>query len=393
MAEYKGFEFLDILILISKFRKKLFVIFFSSLLFSFGFLYFFMDEQFEANAVIIPRGEDASAGLGAMMKNFNKGVPLSFGSSASAQVEINRYNTIVFSRTTLEEIIKKYNLIKVYKIDSTSDDAMESAILRLRKKIATHETNNDAYEIVVKSKSPKLSSDIANSLVDAINNKIISLEVTKSKESRLFLEKRVEDIRVELRNSEDSLRAYQEISGLIDVKNQMQGLFTVYSELETELITKQLQKSVLERLYSKNHPEVKSTEIQISEYQKKLNKIKSEDEPGSVVLAIKNIPKKTAEYLRRFRTVEINNALLEFIIPLYEQAKIEEKKDFPILQVIDYAIPPKNPSMPRIYLALAISFFIMTLSALFYLISELLNNSVNPKLEYLRGEFSWKRKK
>jgi uncharacterized protein involved in exopolysaccharide biosynthesis len=44
---------------------------------------------------------------------------------------------------------------------------------------------------------------------------------------------------------------------------------------------------------------------------------------------------------------------MEFIVPLYEQAKIEEKKDYPILQVIDYAVPPaKKTYPPRILFAL-----------------------------------------
>lgn len=393
MTEYNGIEFLDFLLFLAKQKKKILVAFFASLFFSYLFLFFLVDEQFEANAVIIPRGESSGAGLNMILKNFNKGIPTSLGTSTSSQDEINRYNTIVFSRSTLEGIINKYNLLKVYRIDSTEEDAMETALRRLRKKITTRETNNDAYEIIAKSNSPKLSADIANSLVESLNEKVINLEISKSKENRVFLEKRVEEIKIELRRSEDSLKLFQESSGLIDVKNQMQGLITVYSELESELITKQLQKSVLEKLYNKNHPEVKSVEIQISEYQKKLNKIKSEDEPGNIVLAMKNIPEKTAEYLRRFRSVEINNSLLEFIIPLYEQAKIEEKKDFPILQIIDFAIPPKNSTIPRILFALGLSLFVTTFLILYLFVSQLLINSTNPKLESLKNELRFKRKK
>jgi uncharacterized protein involved in exopolysaccharide biosynthesis len=33
-------------------------------------------------------------------------------------------------------------------------------------------------------------------------------------------------------------------------------------------------------------------------------------------------------------------------VPLYEQAKIDEKKDYPVLQVIDYAVPPGKKSYP-----------------------------------------------
>jgi uncharacterized protein involved in exopolysaccharide biosynthesis len=74
--------------------------------------------------------------------------------------------------------------------------------------------------------------------------------------------------------------------------------------------------------------------------------LRSHRDPGSPVLSLNSLPETSLEFLRRYREVEINNLLIEYVIPLYEQAKIEEKKDYPVLQVIDFAKPPAKKSYP-----------------------------------------------
>ncbi|MBK7256562.1 MAG: hypothetical protein IPI01_01795 [Ignavibacteriae bacterium] len=74
--------------------------------------------------------------------------------------------------------------------------------------------------------------------------------------------------------------------------------------------------------------------------------MRQRNDQGSPVLALRSLPKAAVDLVRRYREVEINGLLLEYIIPLNEQAKIEEKKDHPVLQIIDPAIPPARKSYP-----------------------------------------------
>ena len=52
--------------------------------------------------------------------------------------------------------------------------------------------------------------------------------------------------------------------------------------------------------------------------------------------------RNSMEYLRRFRDVKIGNELLEFVTPLYEQSRFDEKKNCPNPQIIDYAVPSQK---------------------------------------------------
>lgn len=387
MAEYRGFDILDILIYFIQKKRFFIYLFFGSFLFSYVLIYFVIEEQFESTAIIIPAEDEGVSGLSGMLKGL-KGLPLNLGGSSSMKSEINRYNTIIFSRTTLEEIIRKFDLYKVYNIDTTNKEYQEKAIKRLKKEIVTKETDEDAFEISARSDSPNRAADITNFIIETLNNKIIQLKISKSKGNRIFLEKRVEEIRSELRFSEDSLRKYQENSGLLDVKSQLPELMTVYSTLESDLMAKKLKRNVLENLFDKQSPEVKNLNMEISEYQKKLDDLRSKGERGSLMIAMNSLPNTTLEYLRRYRQVQINSTLLEFIIPLYEQAKIEEKKDYPILQIIDNAVPPAKKNWPPRTLFALLGAVFSTFSFLVYtFLSDLTIRSANPKIILLRQEF------
>jgi uncharacterized protein involved in exopolysaccharide biosynthesis len=71
-----------------------------------------------------------------------------------------------------------------------------------------------------------------------------------------------------------------------------------------------------------------------------------------------NIPTIGLEYARLFRSVKIQEMLLEFIYPQYEQAKIQEEKDTPTVQILDPAVPPELKTKPKRMVMVAVSMIV-----------------------------------
>lgn len=394
MSVDKGIDILDYFVLIAKWKKFIVILFLSSFAVAYITIYLFVEDQYDATATIIPLEDDNAGGITGLMKGL-KGLPLNLG-GISKKEETGRYNTIIFSRTNLENVIRKFDLFTVYHLDSSKAESMEKAVKRLTKNIITEETEESAFNITVRSNDPKRAAQMTNYVVSAMNDRVVSLKVSKSREARLFLEGRLAELRLEMRNSEDSLTAYQEHSNMYEVETQLKQILTAYSSLETDLVEKQLEKGILERLYDKESPQVKNMEIQISEYDRKLSQLRTIGQPGSLMLSMKSLPKTSEEYLRRFREVKISNALLEFIVPLYEQAKFDEKKDYPVLQIIDNAIPPsKRTYPPRTLFSLAIAFSILCFALIWLFLRENLRTSENARLLFVKNELfkfsSWKK--
>jgi hypothetical protein len=75
-------------------------------------------------------------------------------------------------------------------------------------------------------------------------------------------------------------------------------------------------------------------------------------------IPFREIPEVGINYLRIRRDYEIQNKLMEFLLPIYEQAKIEEQKEIPVVLVLDTAVPAQKKSSPKRSLIVFAAFFI-----------------------------------
>jgi capsule polysaccharide export protein KpsE/RkpR len=332
--------------------------------------------------------------VGSLLRSV-KGISFGLGGKAP-RTETDLYTTIVYSRTMMEDIIRTFDMFSVYDLDSTDPKAMEKAVEWLQKDVHTEVTEEMAYVVGVRATTPQRSADMTNAIVKKMNARIVDLNLARSRQNREFLERRVKDIQHALRVSEDSLRVYQESTGLLDAKFQVQGILQAHTSLESELAARRIQKGILEEMYDSESPQVREMKLQISAYEKKLKEMRSRTDPGSPMVALNQLPAKGVELLRRYRDVEINSLILEYIMPLFEQAKIEESKDFPVLQIIDYAVPPATKSYPpRILFSFIGAFSVLILVVLFMQIRTALQRTKDPRIRSLldgvkRGSWNWR---
>jgi len=388
MAEEKKVDLLDYLVLLVKWKKTLIIIVLITAIISYLAIYFLIDKQYDAFATIIPVEENQITGIASLLKN----IPTDITGANLNNTEMSMYNTIINSRGLLENVIDKFNLVDIYEYDRSDTEYMEKTLKKLRNNISTEITDNNAYEITVRAKTPQNAALMTNYIIKLLNSKIVELKVSKSGQNREFLEARVNDIRNNLKVAEDSLMVFQKKSGLLSAEEQLKGIMDAYATLETELITKQIQKDILEHILDKNNPRVKNMEIEVNQFEEKLKNIKMKGQPNSPLLSISSLPQKTIGYYRLYREIEINNAILEFVMPLYEQAKFDEQKDTPILQVIDYAVPPVKKSYPpRTIFTILITLGVLMFSYIIILFKE--NDEIyeSEKLTYIKKNiFKWK---
>ncbi len=390
MAEDKKIDFLDYLVILIKWKKFLILLLLPTMIITYLAIYFLIEEQFDAEALIIPAEDTSMGGIASLIGNLDVNLPFDLGATSSP--EMGLYNTIIYSRTNLQRVIDKYNLYEVYKLTPEIKDYKKKAVEILENNISAIETEFGAFSLEVRANSPELAANIANFIIDELNSTLIRIRTEKSRNNRIFLQDRIVEIRENLRNSEDSLIIYQSVSGIIQPEEQFKGMVEAYSSIETELIAKKIQKSILENIKGKQSIEVTNMQFEIEEIQRKLGELKKRGEPSGIFPSLETLPEKAINYFRIMREVEINSAILEFVLPIFEQAKIEEKKDIPTLQVIDYGIPPEKKSYPpRTIITLVITFGVFIFSFFFILIKENKNWQQSEKFIFIRKNlFRWK---
>ncbi len=254
---------------------------------------------------------------------------------------------ILNSRTALTDVINKFNLIDYYEI---SENNYDKTIKAFRKDLSADPNEFGMIEISVINKDPKVAASISNYFVALIDSMNIVLNIERAKNNRIFIEQRYLKNLQDLRVAEDSLFHFQRKFGIVSVPDQLEGTFKAAAEIETQLTRKEIEAFFLKQQYGENSPQYNIAQQEVNLLKKKVQELKNSSDltsKSNILYAFKDMPNIAISYLRIFREVEIQQAILEFVMPMYEQAKVEEQKSVPTVMVIDKAVPPQLKDSPK----------------------------------------------
>jgi len=303
--------------------------------------------QYKATATVIaPRKTDIFGGLGMFSQSIREFAPFLRGLSGT-QLPLFTYLAILNSRTAMEKVVNKFDLIKVYGI---KDSSMEKAVKKLRGNTDFEIDENGVLVINVYDEDRRRAADMANYFVEVLNEINIKLNIEEAKNNRIVIERRYLQNLADLKAAEDTLKKFQQRYGIYYLPEQAKAAVEAAAELEAQIIAEEVKLGILQRQLGDDASEVRAVKIQIEEMKKRLNQMKEGNErlknEMTLFVPFKNMPELGLQYLRLYREYEIQNKLLEFIVPLYEQAKIEEQKNIQVVHVLDYAVPPEKKARP-----------------------------------------------
>lgn len=251
------------------------------------------------------------------------------------------------SRSALTKIIDKFDLMNYYEI---SNNNMDKALKAFRNDISTDPNEFGMIDFSVINKDPKFSAEIANYMVSLADSMNIELNIRAAKNNRIFIEQRYLKNIEDLRKAEDSLYRFQKKYGIVAVPEQLEVTVQAAAVIETELIKKEVEAYFIEQTYGKNSIQFAGVDAEIKLLREKVEELKNSNElykSSNVLYPFKDMPNIAIQYLRAFREVEIQQTIMEFVLPMYEQAKVEEQKSIPTLLIIDKAVPPDLKYSPK----------------------------------------------
>ncbi len=287
--------------------------------------------------VLPPKNSDLLSGLG-VVSSLVKSLPLGVGKFGAGS-ESYDYIALVRSRTVLESVIRKYDLIRVYDI---ADSSMEKTIKELKGNLDIDWTDDNVLEIQVWDEDAERAAGIANELVDLLNRRSYELQTQQARNAREFIEKRLGENRADLRAAEDSLRVYQDRQQMIVPMDPGSANFSAMAELYVEKVKKEIELEILRNTAGEENPLFLQAKL----------------EHAALLKNIEKLPTMGIASLRLYRELIIQQKIMEMIVPLYEQAKVDEHKDVPVAYVLDPAVPGERPDRPKRALVAGIVFLL-----------------------------------
>ena len=335
---------------------------------------FLLPKWYDATASILPPKEESSLNPLGAASALLQGVGSSLqkiGSMATNSAAYN-YLAILNSRSVMEAVVDKFDLFEEYGI---ADSSMERAIKELESNCSFEVQEEDYITIDVLDRDPQRAADMANYFVDMLNAVSIRLGTQEARDNREFIEQRVNQVYRDLHKAEDSLRAFQERSQILIVPDENASGLSAVAELYGMKAKMEIEVGVLERTVSSDNPVLAQDRIELQELNKK----------------VAEIPAAGIGTLRLYREVMIQQKILEYVLPLFEQAKVDEHKDVPVILVLDKAVKPERKDKPKRALIIVISALSSLLLSIAYALgSQKLQNwkQIAPKrYELLRSLF------
>ena len=294
------------------------------------------------------------------------------------------YASILKSRTIGEKIIDSLGLMSVYKTDN-----MEEALKSLYSNVDIKVYRTGIVEISCAAPTKMLAYRMAKLFVEELDRFNRNAVMTKGKNTRIFIERRLREVEEELKNAEEALREFNEKNKTVKLDEELLKAIEVYSDLKSQLLSYEVKRDLLRSISGAENPDLKRVEAQIAALKGKLSEIEEGNGDGfgaGFSIPLNQLPEKSIEYARLLRDVEVKTKLYAFLVEQYETAKIMESKDTPTLQVIEKAEVPEMRSWPkRKMLVLIGAILSFVLSLLFAIVFEYLDRNPTSRERWVKG--------
>jgi|ERR1051325_948738 uncharacterized protein involved in exopolysaccharide biosynthesis len=387
-----GETFLDFFVVVSK-RRRFISWFVLSATLAATLFALLSPKWYKSTASVFPAEQSSIlTGLEGVSSLFKSLSPSRALSSLTGSSEADRYLAILKSDRVADAMIKKFDLEHVY------DYAGSSYPLEKSRKELSGNTQIELQDegnltVAVYDKDPRQAAAMANYYIGLLNETNSELHVQNARSNREYIEQRYNKNLSDLRDAEEAMKQFQVRHGVFAVPEQAEATIKAGAELYAMLAEKEIGLAALKRSLSESHPTVAAAEVEVQEIRRKLDDMNSgagkQNDDVKILVPFKQAPDLGIQYVRLYRNLEIQNKILEFLTPLYEQARIEERRSTPSVVVLDTASVPERKAKPKVALYGLLAFVVSLLLALFIaLVAESLTRlrDAHPeKMEAVRG--------
>lgn len=190
-------------------------------------------------------------------------------------------------------------------------------------------------------------------VLDAVAREYLKQNVERksaeAQQSLTFLNEQLPEVRSQLAVAENKLASFREQNQTIDLSIETESVLTKMVDLEQRISELDLKRSELRRIYTEDHPLLKT----LAEQRAQLV-----TERASVEAQTSTLPDVQQELLRLVREVEVTTELYTFMLNKAQELRVVEAGTVGNVRVIDGAAVSYDPVWPKPKRILTVSFLL-----------------------------------
>ena len=322
----------------------------------------FLPKWYKSTAILMPTTNDDSA-----LSLLSGGLSgMSFGRMFGNNTDQFKILAIIKSRTFKTQIVKKFNLVEKYNVDNT-----EEAVKELDDNIDAGIGDEMQIYIGMWDQDQDKIADMVNYAVHCLDSINISISTKKAREMKEFMKYRDEKKIDKLNTIQANLTTYMKSENVFSLENQVLVGLENAGQIQAAIIAAEIELAIAKSATSDNTPNTQMIEEKIDLLQKKYNSLILAKNPNSILPKFDNIPEIGVHLEKAKRKVEYYSLMLQYLGPQYEKAKIDEKRDLPTIEILDYGVRPERKDKPkRALIVILVAFLSTALSSAYVLIND-----------------------
>jgi uncharacterized protein involved in exopolysaccharide biosynthesis len=288
--------------------------------------------------------QQAQSGAAALLAQFGGvagGIAGAAASAAGLKNPNDLYIGMLKSRTIGENLIKRFDLKKVYDTDS------QERALKILESHTTITSGKDGL-IVIEVDDPRQEkvADIANGYVEELVSLTKVFAVTEASQRRMFYEHELETAKNNLAKAEIALKGSLDKHGVISVDVESEGRIETVAQLRAQISAKEIQRNSMQAFVTSAHPDLRRVEEELSSLRAELSRLEN-GKGNTADNSAKDDKQAGLENIQGLRDVKYHQMLYELLAKQYEVARLDEAKDSELIQVLDRAVKPEKKSSPK----------------------------------------------
>lgn len=262
------------------------------------------------------------------------------------------------SRTIQDTLINRFDLTT--RFESENMDLTREALANVTS--ANTDAKTGLISISVEDEDPEFAAQLSNAYVEELQIFLEKIAISDAAQQRLFLEEQVKETQVNLLKAEKELTDYQKKTGILSASQQASSLMSAIATFRARISAKEVELRTAETFASPNNPRIQKLKAEVAGLREQLKKLEAQATEGDESFNLSELPDAGMEYLRKLRDQRFYETLYGMLMKQFEQAKMAEAQEPPIIQVIDEAVPPQIKSKPKrkqvVVLATVLGFFL-----------------------------------
>lgn len=320
---------------------------------------FFIPKRYKATAVVLSPSSNSGglSGLGGLAS-------LGIGNLLGENESIFKYMAILKSRGLREKVVKRFNLIEKYEVEN-----IEEAVKKFNNYYTMEMGDEYQINISVIDKDQELVADMTNYIIQCLDTTNIELSVQKAYKDRKNIEERYFELIDSLNTVTEDLANYMMENDIINLEGQTSVGVETALRLRSQIFAIKTELKIMKQSLNPNNQLVKNKEIELQSMNVEYNNLINKN--SGFIPAFSQVPQLGLNIKKYEYSILYLSKVLEFLGPQYEKYKLDESKNIPTLQILDWGIRPERKCSPkRAIIGILTTFVAGLLSVSFFIIKE-----------------------